>query len=74
GVGMSGGDVSKLFNKFQQFDRVHGPGEKGTGLGLSISKKIVELHGGRIWAESKIKKGSTFCFTIPKRRMPKTGK
>lgn len=74
GVGMSGGDVSKLFNKFQQFDRVHGPGEKGTGLGLSISKKIVELHGGRIWAESKVKKGSTFCFTIPKRGMPETGK
>jgi len=74
GVGMSGGDVSKLFNKFQQFDRVHGPGEKGTGLGLSISKKIVELHGGRIWAESKVKKGSTFCFTIPKCGMPETGK
>ncbi len=74
GVGISEGDVSKLFNKFQQFDRVPGPGKKGTGLGLAISKRIVELHGGRIWAESEIKKGSTFYFTIPKRAMPKTGK
>ncbi|MEA3346498.1 MAG: ATP-binding protein [Candidatus Auribacterota bacterium] len=74
GVGMSGDDMSKLFNKFQQFDRVPGPGEKGTGLGLAISKKIVELHGGRIWAESEINKGSTFYFTIPKCGIPETGR
>ena len=74
GVGMSGDDMSKLFNKFQQFDRVPGPGKKGTGLGLAISKKIVELHGGRIWAESGINKGSTFYFTIPKCGMPETGR
>jgi signal transduction histidine kinase len=66
GRGVSKDDMPKLFNKFQQFGRVQGGGEKGTGLGLSIAKGIVELHKGKIWAESTPNKGSTFTFILPK--------
>ncbi|MDP8215744.1 MAG: PAS domain-containing sensor histidine kinase [Candidatus Kaelpia imicola] len=66
GRGISKEDLPKLFDKFQQFGRTPGPGAKGTGLGLSISKGIVEIHGGRVWVESKLGKGTKFIFTLPK--------
>jgi diguanylate cyclase (GGDEF)-like protein/PAS domain S-box-containing protein len=66
GKGIAGEDMPKLFTKFQQFDRVPGAGAKGTGLGLAITKELVRMHGGRIWAESKLGKGSKFTFTLPK--------
>lgn len=66
GVGIASTDLPKLFEKFQQFQRVSGhSGGKGTGLGLAISKRLVELHGGRIWAVSEFGKGSTFFFSLP---------
>ncbi len=65
GIGISRQNIDKLFNKFVQVGRTYGPGEKGTGLGLAISKALVGLHGGRIWVESKVDKGSKFNFTIP---------
>jgi len=66
GKGIGADDMVKLFSKFQQFGRVAGGGAKGTGLGLAISKELVEVHNGRIWAESKIGEGSKFIFTLPK--------
>lgn len=59
-------DLPRLFSKFQQFGRQHGPGEKGTGLGLSISKGIIELHKGKIWAESSTDRGTTITFSLPR--------
>ncbi|MFC1703902.1 PAS domain S-box protein [Candidatus Omnitrophota bacterium] len=70
GRGIAKDDASKLFDKFSQFGRTPGPGEKGTGLGLAIAKNIVELHGGKIWAESELEKGSTFFITVPKYEAP----
>lgn len=66
GVGVAKKDMPKMFVKFQQINRVHGDGEKGTGLGLSIAKSIVEMHEGRIWAESEEHQGTKIFFTLPK--------
>ena len=63
GVGMPKGDVTKLFKRFSQ-----GSSQKrsaGTGLGLYLSRQIVEAHGGKIWAESELGKGSVFTFLLP---------
>ncbi|MCF7908246.1 MAG: PAS domain S-box protein [Candidatus Omnitrophica bacterium] len=65
GKGIAKSDLSKIFDKFQQFERDVGAGEKGTGLGLSIVKGIVTLHNGRIWVESSKGKGTKFIFTFP---------
>ena len=64
GAGISAEDLPKLFQKFVQLRRVEGAGERGTGLGLVIAKNIVELHRGRIWAESAGGKGTRFTFTV----------
>ncbi|MFA5147295.1 MAG: CHASE domain-containing protein [Candidatus Omnitrophota bacterium] len=65
GIGIAGENMPKLFNKFQQFGRTAGRGEKGTGLGLSIAKRIIEMHNGKMWAESEPGKGTKFTFTLP---------
>jgi signal transduction histidine kinase len=66
GIGIADTDLPRLFGKFVQIGRTHGAGQKGTGLGLTIAKSIVELHGGRIWVESELNKGTTFRFTLPR--------
>jgi len=65
GVGISKEDMPKLFQPFQQLETVLSKKYPGTGLGLNLCKRFVELHGGKIWGESEVGKGSEFIFTIP---------
>jgi signal transduction histidine kinase len=65
GIGISPHDLQRLFEPFQRLDNPLAQQADGTGLGLAISKKFVELHHGRIWAESRESHGSTFHFTLP---------
>lgn len=65
GIGIAPEDYDKVFEQFVQVGNHIGTGFKGTGLGLPICKEIVEHHGGRIWVESEVGKGSTFAFTLP---------
>jgi signal transduction histidine kinase len=67
GPGLSEADQKKIFEEFRQADGSSTREKGGTGLGLSIAKRIVEMHGGRIWVESSLGKGSIFWFTLPVR-------
>jgi signal transduction histidine kinase len=64
GPGIAAEDRERIFDKFQQTDAGIEQRE-GTGLGLALSKRLVELHGGRIWVDSELGNGSTFVFTLP---------
>jgi signal transduction histidine kinase len=63
GPGIAAEDQERIFEEFQQTDL--GAQREGTGLGLALSKRLIELHGGRIWVESELGKGSTFVFALP---------
>lgn len=65
GIGIEESNKQKVFEKFRQAGDTLTDKPKGTGLGLSICKQIIEHHGGRIWVESVVGKGSSFCFTLP---------
>ncbi len=65
GIGIRPEDMGKLFQTFRQIDSGIARQQEGTGLGLSICKRLVELMGGDIWAESEWGKGNTFTFTLP---------
>ena len=64
GPGIAPDDQERIFLEFQQAGTDAGK-PQGTGLGLALAKKFVEMHGGKIWLESEVGKGSRFFFTIP---------
>ncbi len=65
GIGIASGNLGNVFEKFKQVGDTLTNKPQGTGLGLSICKQIVEHHGGKIWVESELGKGSQFIFTLP---------
>ncbi|MDH4138282.1 MAG: ATP-binding protein, partial [Anaerolineae bacterium] len=65
GIGIAERDIPIVFEEFRQLDGSTSRQAEGTGLGLPISKRLVEIHGGRLWVESKVGVGSTFSFTLP---------
>jgi signal transduction histidine kinase len=65
GVGIAPEDQPKIFEEFRQVGSDYTHKVEGTGLGLTLAKKFVELHGGKIWVESEVGKGSQFTFTLP---------
>ncbi|HEX6061635.1 MAG TPA: sensor histidine kinase [Candidatus Limnocylindria bacterium] len=65
GVGIAPADQTRVFEEFTQAGGAATSGQEGTGLGLTLSRRLVELHGGRIWVESEPGKGSMFSFMLP---------
>jgi two-component system, NtrC family, sensor kinase len=65
GIGIAPEDQARIFEEFRQVGGDYAHKKEGTGLGLTLAKKFVELHGGKIWVESEVGKGSTFSFTLP---------
>jgi len=76
GVGIDEDDLTRVFERFFKVDRARTRemdeaalpetrAAAGTGLGLAIARHLVELHGGRVWAESRVGRGSVFSFTLP---------
>ncbi len=65
GIGIAPQDQPKIFEEFRQVGGDYSHKTEGTGLGLTLAKKFVELHGGKIWVESEVGKGSSFTFTLP---------
>ncbi len=68
GPGIPEDEADKIFDKFYQVARVNKEKTKGAGLGLAISKALIEMHGGKLWIESEVGKGSVFSFAIPARK------
>ena len=65
GIGINNKDIKKIFTKFYQANTSNDRNSEGTGLGLFICKEVIERHNGKIWAESKLDKGSKFVVEIP---------
>lgn len=67
GIGIPAAEQPMIFEEFRQVGDNYAQKKEGTGLGLTLAKKFVELHGGTIWVESEVGKGSMFTFTLPER-------
>jgi signal transduction histidine kinase len=65
GIGIAPEDHEAIFEEFRQVGKDYAKKREGTGLGLTLTKKFVEMHGGKIWVESDLAKGSKFTFTLP---------
>ena len=65
GPGIAPEDQQKIFEEFQQVDNSNTRKKGGTGLGLAIARRIIEMHGGRLWVDSTLGHGSTFSFSVP---------
>jgi two-component system sensor histidine kinase/response regulator len=74
GPGITEADQARIFEEFKQSDSTQTKAKGGTGLGLSIAKRIVEMHGGRLWVESSPGSGATFFFTVPLKIEGQAGK
>jgi len=68
GIGIVKEDQEAIFEEFRQASGNYRQKREGTGLGLTLTRRFVEMHGGRIWVESEIGKGSKFTFTLPVRQ------
>ncbi|GIV88660.1 MAG: hypothetical protein KatS3mg055_1178 [Chloroflexus sp.] len=68
GIGIAPADQERIFQQFEQVENADTRHHAGTGLGLSICRWLVELHGGRMWLESEVGKGSIFFFSLPRTR------
>jgi signal transduction histidine kinase len=68
GIGISPMDLPRVFERFYRGAQQTSKDERGSGLGLAIVKSIAERHGGRVWAESQLGKGSTFYIAVPPRQ------
>jgi signal transduction histidine kinase len=73
GPGIAEADRARIFEEFQQADSSVTRKKGGTGLGLPISRRIIEMHGGKLWVESDPGRGSTFSFTLPVAVQPQAG-
>ncbi|HZT47710.1 MAG TPA: ATP-binding protein, partial [Hyphomicrobiaceae bacterium] len=73
GPGIPEAEQARIFNEFHQVDSSNTKRKGGTGLGLAIARRIIEMHGGRIWVESQVGKGSTFRFELPVRAEQRAG-
>jgi signal transduction histidine kinase len=70
GVGIPEAEQEAIFDAFHQVSGSFGAQTEGTGLGLTLAKQFVEMHGGRIWVKSELRKGSVFTFTLAEQRLP----
>jgi CheY-like chemotaxis protein len=65
GCGIAPAELERIFERLYQVPNKDGGSEQGVGLGLYICRELVQSHGGKIWVESELGRGSTFCFSIP---------